>query len=68
MKVDRSYIFHGSSSGYTFAGSFDLLMGNISGAQNPNDSVGGWETCAAAVTMALAWKYYAVKLLITSHV
>ena len=47
---------------------FDLVIGNIPGARNPDDPVPGVETCAAAVTKAQARKYITVKSLVTKDV
>ena len=44
---------------------FDLVIGNISGAQNPNDPVPGVETWATAVTKAQARKDATIKPLVT---
>ena len=41
----------------------NLIIGNISGARNPNDPVPGVETCAVAVTRAQARKNATIKLL-----
>ena len=40
---------------------FDLVIGNISGARNPDDPISGVETCAAAVTRAQARKDATIK-------
>ena len=47
---------------------FDLVIGNIPGAQNPDDPVPSVETCAAAVTRAQARKDITVKPLVTKEV
>ena len=47
---------------------FDLVIGNISGARNPDNPVPGVETCAAAVTRAQALKHITVKPLVTKEV
>ena len=47
---------------------FDLVIGNIPGARNPNDPVPGVETSAAAVKRAQARKDMAVKPLVTKEV
>ena len=47
---------------------FDLVIGNISGARNPDNPVPGVETCAAAVTRAQARKDITVKPLVTKEV
>ena len=47
---------------------FDLVIGNIPGARNPNDPVPGVETCATAVTRAQARKDITVKPLVTKDV
>ena len=47
---------------------FDLVIGNIPGARNPNDPVPGVEKCAAAVTRAQARKDITVKPLVTKEV
>ena len=47
---------------------FDLVIGNIPGARNPDDPVPGVETCAAAVTRAQARKDITVKPLVTKEV
>ena len=47
---------------------FDLVIGNIPGARNPDDPVPGVETCAAAVTKAQARKDITVKSLVTKDV
>ena len=47
---------------------FDVVIGNISGARNPDDPVSGVETCAAAVTKAQALKDITVKPLVTKEV
>ena len=47
---------------------FDVGIGNIPGARNPDDPVSGGETCAAAVTRAQARKDITVKSLVTKEV
>ena len=47
---------------------FDLVIGNIPGARNPDDSVPGVETCAAAVKRAQDRKDITVKPLVTKDV
>ena len=47
---------------------FDLVIGNIPGARNPNDPVPGGETCAVVVTRAQARKDITVKSLFTKEV
>ena len=47
---------------------FDLVIGNIPGARNPDDPVPGVETCAAAVKKAYARKDITVKPLVTKDV
>ena len=47
---------------------FDLVIGSIPGARNPDDPVPGVETCAAAVTRAHARKDITVKPLVTKDV
>ena len=47
---------------------FDLAIGNILGARNPDNPVPGVETCAAAVTRAQARKDITVKPLVTKDV
>ena len=47
---------------------FDLVIGNIPGARNPDDPVPGVETCAAAVTRAQVRKDITVKPLVTKDV
>ena len=47
---------------------FDLVIGNIPGARNPDGPVSGVETCAAAVTRAQARKDITVKPLVTKEV
>ena len=47
---------------------FDLVIGSIPGARNPDDNVPGVETCAAAVTRAHARKDITVKPLVTKDV
>ena len=68
IKVDTPY-----SAGVTQAiclrhPLFDLVIGNIPGARNPDDSVSGVETCAAAITRAQAPKNITVKSLVTKEV
>ena len=46
---------------------FDLVIGNIPGARNPDNPVPGVETCAAAVTRAQARKDITVKPLVTAQ-
>ena len=43
---------------------FDLVIGNIPGARNPDDPISGVETCAAAVTRAQARKDATIKHLV----
>ena len=40
---------------------FDLVIGSIPGARNPDDPVPSVQTCAAAVTRAQAWKDDTIK-------
>ena len=47
---------------------FDLVIGNIPGARNPDDSVPGVETCAVAVTRAQARKDATIKPLAAKDV
>ena len=47
---------------------FDMVIGNIPGARNPDDPVSGVEICAAAVTRAQARKDIIVKPLVTKDV
>ena len=47
---------------------FDLVIGNIPGARNPDDSVSGVEACAVAVTRAQARKNITVNPLVTKGV
>ena len=47
---------------------FDLVIGNIPGARNPDDPVPGMETCAAAVTKAQARKDVTIKPLVAKDV
>ena len=47
---------------------FDLVIGNIPGARNPDDSVPGVESCAVAVARAQVRKDIAVKPLVTKDV
>ena len=47
---------------------FDLVIGNISGARNPDDTVPGAETCAAAITRAQARKDATIKPLAAKDV
>ena len=47
---------------------FDLVIGNISGARNPDDPVPGVEACAAAVIRAQTRKDITVKPLVTKEV
>ena len=47
---------------------FDLVIGNIPGARNPNDLAPGVEMCAAAVTRAQARKDITIKPLVTKDV
>ena len=47
---------------------FDLVIGNISGAWNPDDPVPGVETCATAVTRTQARKDITLKPLVTKEV
>ena len=47
---------------------FDLVIGNIPEARNPDDLVSGVETCAAAVTRDQARKDITVKPLVTKEV
>ena len=47
---------------------FDLVIGNIPEARNPDDPVSGMETCAAAITRAQARKDITVKPLVTKEV
>ena len=47
---------------------FDLVIGNIPEARNPDDPVPGVETCAAAVTRDQARKDITVKPLVTKEV
>ena len=47
---------------------FDQVIGNIPGAQNPNDPVPGVETCAVVVTRAQAWKNASIKPLAAKDV
>ena len=47
---------------------FDLVIGNIPGARNPNDPVPGVETCAVAVTRAQARKDATIKSLVARNV
>ena len=43
---------------------FDLVIGNVRGARNPDDPVPDSETCAAAITTAQAWKDATIKPLV----
>ena len=47
---------------------FDLVIGNISGARNPNDPVLDVETQAAAIMRAQAWKNVIIKPLVAKDV
>ena len=47
---------------------FDLVIGSILVALNPDDPVPGVETCAAAVTRAQAWKDDTIKPLVAKDV
>ena len=47
---------------------FNLVIGNIPGARNPDDTVPGVETCTAAVTTVQARKDITVKPLVTKEV
>ena len=47
---------------------FDLVIGNIPGARNPNDHVPDMESCAAAVTRAQAGKNVTIKPLVAKDV
>ena len=46
---------------------FNLVIGNIPGARNPDDPVPGVEMCAAAVTRAQGQKGITVKPLVTKE-
>ena len=47
---------------------FDLVIGNIHRARNPNDPISDVETCAAAVTRAQAGKDATIKSLVAKDV
>ena len=47
---------------------FDLVIGNIPGARNPNEPVAGVKTCAAAVTRAQTWEDATIKPLAAKEV
>ena len=47
---------------------FDFAIGNIPGAQKPNDLVCVSKTCGAAVTRSQAWKVRAIQSMATNDV
>ena len=47
---------------------FNLVIGNISGSQNPDDPVPSVETCVAVVTRAQVWKDATIKPLVAKDV
>ena len=67
VKVDTSYYTGVTQAICLRDPLFDLVIGNIPGAQNPDDPVPGGETCAAAVTRAQARKDITVKPLVTKE-
>ena len=68
IKVDTSYYTGVTQAICLRDPLFDLVIGNIPGARNPDDPVSGMETCAAAVTRAQARKDITVKPLVTKEV
>ena len=68
IKVDTPYYTEATQAICLRDPLFDLVIGNIPGARNPDNPVSGVETCAAAVTRAQARKDITVKPLVTKEV
>ena len=68
IKVDTPYYTGGTQAICLRDPLFDLVIGNVPGARNPNDPVPDVETCAAAVTRAQARKVATIKPLVAKDV
>ena len=68
IEVDTSYYMRVTQAICLRDPLFDLVIGNIPGAWNPNDSVPDVDTCAAAVTRAQARKNATIKPLVAKDV
>ena len=64
IKVDTPYYTGVTPAIYLRDPLFDLIIGNIPGARNPDDSIPGVETCANTVTRTQARKDATIKSLV----
>ena len=68
IKVDTPYYIRETQAICLRDPLFDLVIGKISGARNPDDPVPCVETCAAALTRAQARKNATIKSLVAKGV